>query len=828
MPKTKLQARSASKGSARRTGLQARRKASRTKTGQEAHPTRRISTTRTATESRRMSGPSSLDTESRSVIATIATDTPVRIYDWREDEEIDEVLVPAGFVAPRRMRLRVDHRTWGSENVIGRVDDFKITKKTVEATLRFSSADDVNPIYQRVADGSLDEVSIGARYELKDTVRIEPGESKEVDGVMYRADKKVAKRIVRKWYGRETSVIDEGADPKATIRSKHGLVASSTTKTREGGTARRRTVHSTNTTRTGSVSVPHSEGHTMPRLKTKARRKASAPAQTSRGKTTRTTEAPEPVVSKRSKAATSATNPNPQRKRSADQPQGASPRLTAPKNRTLARSGSSADTAQAVRAERARIARIRELAGADIPEKVVARAIDNGYSVTKAKALFFNHLQKESDPPMKQSGNGVTRSPAGHVKGGVTLEALQFAVATRHGAKIENKAFASHHAAEVFRKEGFEWISRFNRNIGESGKSDLERNCEMGQRFIGDHPRKICERILALEGIRYSSMSEEEVVQRAFTSLYLPRVFGPMIALQVIQAYEELEDSTTAFVDEQDNADFRPVEAIGIDYTQGMRRHIKGSQAKEVGFAEFGEFFQVDRFTGRFAMDEMDIINDQIGVGQMAPDMLGQMARQLGIDLIYAILLSNPTLRDGTALFHSSRNNIVTAAPLTVAGLTAVATRMSLQRVTMRNGNTRTLNSQLGMLVTSIADNPEARAVTRATNVQSGATTAGGVPDMNPHAGRYQVYSDGRIDNGVENPRTEAFVAGTATDYFAFERPQGRPRTLVRAHLRGTGRVPRVRSTVLNDGSWGIAWDVSKDIGAGIKTFRGVVRATKT
>jgi hypothetical protein len=208
--------------------------------------------------------------------------------------------------------------------------------------------------------------------------------------------------------------------------------------------------------------------------------------------------------------------------------------------------------------------------------------------------------------------------------------------------------------------------------------------------------------------------------------------------------------------------------------------------------------------------------------------MLGQMARQLGIDLIYAILLSNPTLRDGTALFHSSRNNIVTAAPLTVAGLTAVATRMSLQRVTMRNGNTRTLNSQLGMLVTSIADNPDARAVTRSTNVQSGATTAGGVPDNNPHAGRYQVFSDGRIDNGVENPRTEAFVAGTATDYFAFERPQGRPRTLVRAHLRGTGRVPRVRSTVLNDGSWGIAWDVSKDIGAGIKTFRGVVRATKT
>jgi hypothetical protein len=808
----------------------------------------RISTTRTATESRRSSGPASLDPESRSVVATIATDTPVRIYDWREDEEIDEVLVPAGFVAPRRMRLRVDHRTWGSENVIGRVDDFKITKKTVEATLRFSSADDVNPIYQRVADGSLDEVSIGARYDMKDTVRIEPGESKEVDGVTYRADKKVAKRIVRKWYGRETSVVDEGADPKATIRSKKGsrsrrnqpqgasprftdrknrTLARSGSSDVPNGTRRRRTVHSTDTTRTSSVSVPTPKGHAMP-LKTKARRKASAPAKTSRGKTTRSPEAPEPVVSKRSKAKVEQLSSTvSKRKRSADQPQGDSPRLTAPKNRTLARSGSSVpDTKHIIAAERSRIARIRELAGTDIPDKIVARAIDNGYSVTKAKALFFQHLQTASDKPMRQSGNGVSRSPAGHVRGGVTLEALQFAVATRYGAKIESKSFADHHAGEIFRKEGFEWIHRFNRNISDSGKSDLERHLDIGQKFIGDHPRKTCERICELAGIRYRHMSEEEVVRSAFTSLYMPRVFGPMIALQVIEAYNELEDSTVGWVDEQDNADFRPVEAIGVDYTQGMRRHVKGTRAKEVGFAEYGEFFKVERFTGRFSMDEQDIIDDQIGIGQIAPDMMGQMARQIGIDLIYSILLSNPTLRDGTALFHASRNNIVTAAPFTVAGLNKVAAAMALQRVTMRNGNTRTLNSRLGHLVTSITDEPDAQAITRATNVQSGSTTP--VADMNPHAGKYMVHSDGRIDNGVENPNTEQFVAGSATDYFAFERSQGRPRTLVRAHLRGTGRVPRVRSTVLNDGQFGIAWDVVKDIGAGIKTARGVVRATKT
>jgi hypothetical protein len=222
----------------------------------------------------------------------------------------------------------------------------------------------------------------------------------------------------------------------------------------------------------------------------------------------------------------------------------------------------------------------------------------------------------------------------------------------------------------------------------------------------------------------------------------------------------------------------------------------------------------------------MDIINDQIGLNQIAPDMMGQMARQLNIDLPYVILLSNPNLRDGNPLFHSSRNNIVAAAPLTIPGISAVAARFGTQTVTMRNGNTRTLNSRLGHLVTSLADEPDARVVTRSTNTQSGATTP--VGDQNPHAGRYMVHADGRIDAGVENPRTGVFVAGSTANYFGFERAQGRPRTLQRAFLRASGRVPQLRSFNLIDGVRGIAWDIFHDVGCGVKTARGVIRAAKT
>ena len=117
--------------------------------------------------------PKSLDANNRTVRAVIATDTPVRIYDDLGNGqygEIDEVLIPSGMVEPARMRLRLDHNTGESLGVIGSVFDFAISDRQIEATLKFSAAEDVEEVFQRVIEGNLDSVSIGATYRMRDTV----------------------------------------------------------------------------------------------------------------------------------------------------------------------------------------------------------------------------------------------------------------------------------------------------------------------------------------------------------------------------------------------------------------------------------------------------------------------------------------------------------------------------------------------------------------------------------------------------------------------------------------------------------------------------------
>ena len=55
------------------------------------------------------------------------------------------------------------HRRAGARDVLGRVTAARLEAGRGYATLQFSGADDVEPVWQRVADGTLQSVSVGYR-----------------------------------------------------------------------------------------------------------------------------------------------------------------------------------------------------------------------------------------------------------------------------------------------------------------------------------------------------------------------------------------------------------------------------------------------------------------------------------------------------------------------------------------------------------------------------------------------------------------------------------------------------------------------------------------
>ena len=782
--------------------------------------------------------PQSIDFSARTVRAFIATDTPVQVYDYETEQIVDEILVPSGMVRPARMRLRVDHESYSARDVIGRVTDFAILPNEVEATLRFSAAADVETIWQRVAEGNLDSVSVGASYAMRDTIRLEPGQRRKIGGTTYTATDRPA-LLVTRWTPSETSIVDTPADPRAVIRSALN------------GTPRPLAQQSQQQANFKGPRPHLPELEQMPRKNTRRNVAVSRRRRSNERATTQTdvlendkfdvetdsdpTRQPRNVARQNLDVA-NIESPTIDKDNDDD---GDDADEATPENRVerrldrierlaeqLAESrGDRSPDAVAVarREERDRVARIREL-GVGQPERLIDRAINEGWTPEQFGLAALERLRRASAArPTQQSGDGVNRAPAGHVRRAGTIEALQAGLLHRAGINLQNPAFATEAARAILTRNHCGWLYEMNSQIAERGNSEADRFAEDGRRYQTDSAARTCERMLDMTDRNGAPQDLEEIVQRSFSSPVMPRVFGAIISVGLVEGYAMYADSTTGWVSEADWADFRQNQPIGLDPTVGLRLHVRGTQAKDVDLADYGEAYSVARYTGRFVLDDMDIIDDTVGANQQLPQQMGYMAARLRPDLVYAILQTNANLADGVALFATARGNALTSTALSVAGLQSAETALATRVTTSKSGRNFPLNLMAGFVIVPRALRATAKQVCNSTLVVSGNTTA--IGNLNPHDGEYQIRSDARLDIGVADPRTDNQTTGANNVWYVAERSG--QQTLQVGYRRGTGRAPQIRvRPLMHPGQFGLGWDIAHDIGVGVINPRGMVRAT--
>lgn len=99
--------------------------------------------------------PNSVDREGRTFDAVIATATPVRGRSGAL-----EILDVAAIRTPESVPLQLDHRT-DVRSAVGRIGSFRVEGDVLVGTARLSRAADVDPILDRLADGTIDAVSVG-------------------------------------------------------------------------------------------------------------------------------------------------------------------------------------------------------------------------------------------------------------------------------------------------------------------------------------------------------------------------------------------------------------------------------------------------------------------------------------------------------------------------------------------------------------------------------------------------------------------------------------------------------------------------------------------
>lgn len=314
----------------------------------------------------------------------------------------------------------------------------------------------------------------------------------------------------------------------------------------------------------------------------------------------------------------------------------------------------------------------------------------------------------------------------------------------------------------------------------------------------------------------------EGLAARAFSTSALSAIFTTNVNSQLLATFLTAPDTTTGgWVRESEVADFKSNERARMKNGGTLDKLPRGSEANHASYEDVVETFKIARYAKQFVVDDQDIIDDTFGaINQHAPSDLGVAARQLRPDLIYSILLGNPTMRDSLALFHTSHGNYKASSGALSTWLGSARAAMRLQS---ENGRNLNIMPKFLLVPPTLEDTADTMLNSRVLIGASGTLT----PENNPNYNKGLIpVVEARLENGVTDPTdpTGNTVHAGAADHW-YLAAMANAHTIECAYRRGTGRVPQIRPFVLTQGRWGIGWDISHDIGAKALSWEGLYRS---
>lgn len=448
---------------------------------------------------------------------------------------------------------------------------------------------------------------------------------------------------------------------------------------------------------------------------------------------------------------------------------------------------------EAVTAERGRVAGIRKLAGEDVPAELLQRALDEGWDENRASREFLQAVRESRAPAVRGDAPGI------------------------HVHHPEQDCNVRTIGAGLLHRAGLAVIPP---NASDERRRELEQIADMGDRYRDVSMVDICRMSLQLAG-RTIPNGRGDTFRAATSTAELTNIFTTVVNAAVLGGYAETPDTTAAFTREAEVPDFKSNERIMLGKTAALDRLARGDTAKHATRGDTKEEYRVARYAKQFVIDEQDIIDDRFSALLDMPNEMGMAAGRLRPDLVFAIILANAALdTDSVALFHADHSNLETGATLAKATLITAITNMGTQQQDGVN---------LGLFPQTILV-PHALKFTAKELVRSQLVVATGtsdllVPNFNALVDEgLNVIADSRLDNGVTDPASGTAYSGAAGTWYMAAR--GGRHTIEVGFLRGSGRAPMLRSFVLDQGQWGIGWDIKHDIGAKALDYRGLHKAT--
>lgn len=317
--------------------------------------------------------------------------------------------------------------------------------------------------------------------------------------------------------------------------------------------------------------------------------------------------------------------------------------------------------AAAIRQERARVEAIHDAGRVlGLGEELIAQAISDGVSIDQFRASAIGAL-KAKHPPVDLGGRIQQHDSERDV----------FARAAEHALLLR----ANHRAAiEGDLATGAQELA--GKRLLDLAAESMVR-CGVDRRVVAG----LSNEALAKQALSLPTMFDGGVGILAGVAYHTTGSF-PQLVLNVSQkalarGFEEAPVTFRAWCTRGPNMnDFRPGQIIKFGESPDLEMVPEGQEPTEAKFTDDREVIIVDRYVKQFSVTFQMILSDDLSALNQVPRRMAEAAARTLNKLIYRLLVSNPTMRDGYALFdatnHQGNDKTVSAGAPTVAQLGAL------------------------------------------------------------------------------------------------------------------------------------------------------------
>lgn len=293
---------------------------------------------------------------------------------------------------------------------------------------------------------------------------------------------------------------------------------------------------------------------------------------------------------------------------------------------------------EAQKLEKERVKQLNNIAReASLGDDVLNRWLDADVSVEVARQEAYNQLIQQRGIKMEGINNIAVTGDVGEklnraIESGLMLK---LGLSTKEEGAVELRGYTM---SEIAR----EYLRRSNKNFSGSGF---------------------------------------EMIGRAMTSSDFPNICGAIANKSLLKGFENQQETYELWCDTTGSvSDFKTNTAVRAGEFDTLEEVAEGEEFKYGSLTEQKEEYTLKTYGKLLNISRQALINDDVSALTDTPMKMGASVKRLIGDLAYAVLTANPTMGDGTALFHASHANIGTSGVIGTTSWGDAELKMGLQK----------------------------------------------------------------------------------------------------------------------------------------------------